>query len=76
MRSSTRRIALGIVRVPRLAKVVYAAIISSGITSAEPMWIDGYGGTRVVRPNLVASLMTASSPSSMPSLMAMMLRDM
>ena len=31
LRSSTRRIAFGMVRVPRLAKVVYAEIISSGI---------------------------------------------
>src|SRR5688500_213240 len=34
--SSTRRIALGFVRVPRLAKVVYPAISSSGNTSADP----------------------------------------
>ncbi len=66
---------MGTVRTPRLANVVNAAIISSGITSADPMWIDGTGGTLVVSPNFAASLTTACSPTSMPSFTATMLRD-
>ena len=50
---------------------------SSGRTTADPMWIEGTGGIgEATSPKRVASEMTASSPISMPSLMAMMFTDL
>src|SRR2546427_4674871 len=41
----------GSARVPRVANAVYAAIISSGRTPVEPMWMDGYGDRKSTRLN-------------------------
>src|SRR2546427_3783293 len=58
----------GSARVPRVANAVYAAIISSGRTPVEPMWMDGYGGGGGGVADPPASPRTPRSPPPPPRL--------
>src|SRR2546427_7032404 len=58
----------GSARVPRVANAVYAAIISSGRTPVEPMWMDGYGGGGGVVADRRGSPVTVCSPPAPPRL--------
>ena len=74
-RLTTLRTGWGRTRVPSVAKVAYASANWMGTTSAAPMAVDANRSTSVRSPMRWAVCATVSSPTSSPSLMAIMLTD-